>query len=191
RPFRDFQFMLFWFAIFLSGVAFVQFIEILPLFYKNVIHLNEQHIGYLLAMNGFLIFLTEMPIVEVIQKKYNHNNLVIIGLLLFAVSFFILNIDHSVWVIVLAMILLTYGEIFSFPFSNTYAMERAKKGNQGEYMAFYALTFSSAFIVGPKIGMYFVEHHGFASLWYFVTGLLLIACLVMLWLRRVVKNDKL
>ncbi len=183
-PYKDFQFMLFWIAIFLSGVAFIQFIEILPLFYNEVIHLEEQKIGYLLALNGFLIFLTEMPIVDYFDKKYHHIKLVIFGMLLFAASYFILNLDHSIWVIILGMVLLTFGEIFSFPFSNTYAMERSKKGNQGAYMAMYGMTYSAAFIVGPIFGMYIVDNYGYAMLWYAVTGLLLVSCVFLIWLKR-------
>ncbi len=190
KPYKDVQFMLFWFAIFLSGVAFVQFIEILPLFYSSEIHLSEQHIGYILAMNGFLIFLTEMPIVQHLEKKYNHNNLVIIGMLLFAVSFFVLNMSHSIWVVLFGMLLLTYGEIFSFPFSNTYAIKRAKKGNQGEYMAMYAMTFSAAFIVGPTMGMYLVDHYGYTTLWYVVSGILILSSLVLLFLKRSIRIEK-
>lgn len=190
-PYRDFQFILFWIAIFLSGVSFVQFIEILPLFYNEVIHLNEQEIGYLLALNGFLIFLTEMPIVDYLDKKFHHIKLVMFGMLLFAASFIILNLYHSTWIAIIGMLLLTYGEIFSFPFSNTYAMERSKKGNQGQYMAMYSMTFSFAFIVGPLMGMYLVDNFGYATLWYVVTGILLLSCLMLIWLKRTIENEKL
>jgi len=189
-PYKDFQFMLFWVAIFLSGVAFIQFIEVLPLFYNEIIHLDEQKIGYLLALNGGIIFLTEMPIVDYFDKKYNHIKLVIFGMLLFAASYFVLNLSHAIWVIVLGMVLLTFGEIFSFPFSNTYAMERSKKGDQGAYMAMYGMTYSAAFIVGPIFGMYIVDNYGYAVLWYAVTGLLLISCIVLVWLKYNIDNER-
>ncbi len=188
-PYKDFQFMLFWFAIFLSGVAFIQFIEILPLFYDKEIHLNEQKIGYLLALNGLIIFLVEMPIVDYFDKKYNHIKLVIFGMILFALSYFILNLSHQIWVIIVGMLLLTFGEIFSFPFSNTYAMKRAKRGNQGAYMAMYGMTYSTAFIVAPTFGMHLVDNYGFKVLWYAVTALLIVACFVLIWLKYNIYNE--
>ena len=188
-PYRDFQFIIFWFAIFLMGVSFVQFIEVLPLFYHDVINLDEKSIGLLLALNGFIIFLTEMPIVTYLEKKYNHIKLVIYGLILFALSFLILNLYHSVFVAFIGMLLLTFGEIFSFPFSNTYAMERSKKGNQGAYMAFYAMTFSAAFIIGPKLGMHLVDNFGYGTLWYSVTAILALSIILMIWLSSHIKNE--
>jgi predicted MFS family arabinose efflux permease len=188
-PYKDFQFILFWIAIFLSGVAFIQFIEILPLFYKNIIKLNEEQIGLILALNGFLIFLTEMPIVDYLDKKYHHIKLVIFGMMLFATSFVILNFSHSIWIVILGMVLLTYGEVFSFPFSNTYAMERSKKGNQGAYMAMYGMTYSAAFIIAPIIGMYITDHYGYETLWYVVTGILLLSCVMLIWLKKNIDKE--
>jgi len=184
-PYFDFQFVLFWIALVLGGFAFVQYFYTMPLFYSEVIHLDEQAIGYILALNGLLIFLIEMPIVDhFVKKKTLHINLMIYGTILFAMSFFVLNMSHSLIVIVLAMVFLTVGEILNFPFSNTYAMERSKRGNQGEYMAFYVITFSVSNILGPNIGLQLVSKYGYDFLWNFSTGVLLLSCLMFLWLKK-------
>jgi len=190
-PYKDFQFVLFWFAIFLMGFSFVQIIEILPLFYHDVIKLDEQIIGYLWALNGGLIFLTEMPIVEKIEKKFNHIKLIIFGMVLFALSFLVLNTLHNMWIAIIGMLLLTFGEVFSFPFSNTYAMERSKKGNQGAYMAMYGMTFSVAFILGPNVGMYVVDSFGYETLWNSIVGVIVLSIIMLLWLKKQVKKDSL
>lgn len=189
-PYKDTPFLIFWFAMFLMAVSFVQFIETLPLFYNDVIHLDEQSIGYLLALNGGLIFLIEMPIVEYLEKKHNQIKLVIVGLVLFALSFIVLNTFHSTLIAVIGMLLLTFGEIFSFPFSNTFAMERSKKGNQGSYMALYGMTFSAAFIISPKMGMYVLDRYGYTTLWNLVTIILILSILIMLLLRRAMDKEK-
>ena len=191
KPYRDYQFMLFWFAMFLSGIAFIQFIEVLPLYYSEIIKLSEQDIGYLLALNGFLIFATEMPIVAYVQHKFGQINLMIFGFILFAISFYMLNINHSLLVVITGMVLLTFGEVFSFPFSNTYAMHRSKKGNQGEYMAFYSMSFSAAFIVGPTFGMRIVNSFGYDVLWSAVGVLFLIAIALLIWMKRDVSSEEL
>jgi len=189
-PYKDIQFLLFWFAVFLMGFTFVQIIEILPLYYHDIIKLDEQTIGLLWALNGGLIFLTEMPIVEKIDKKFNHINLIIFGLILFAFSFIVLNTVFTLWIAIIGMLLLTLGEIFSFPFSNTFAMERSKKGNQGAYMALYGMTFSVAFILGPNIGMYVVENFGYSVLWYAMAGVLSLSMLILLYLKKKISIDK-
>ena len=189
-PYKDVPFLLFWFAVFLMGFTFVQIIEILPLYYHDVIKLDEQTIGLLWALNGGLIFLTEMPIVEKLEKKFNHTNLIIFGLVLFALSFLVLNTTYTLWIAIIGMLLLTFGEIFSFPFSNTFAMERSKKGNQGAYMAMYGMTFSVAFILGPNIGMYVVENFGYAILWDAMAGVLFLSITILFFLKRKIQSDK-
>ncbi len=56
---------------------------------------------------------------------------------------------------------MTVGEMIAFPFSNSFAVERAKKGNQGEYMALYAIAFSLSHIFSHNAGMQMVNKFGF------------------------------
>ena len=188
-PYKDKQFLIFWFAIFLCGFTFVQFIELWPLYYDKIIHINEQEIGLVIALNGILIFLLEMPIVDYLDKKFKHINLVIFGMVLFTLSFFVLTISHTLTMVVISMILISIGEIFSFPFSNTYALKRSERGSQGEYMAFYTMTFSAAFVVGP-LGMYLVNLYNFDFLWYFASGILLFAIGLLFLLKRNMNTEE-
>jgi predicted MFS family arabinose efflux permease len=186
-PFRDKPYLIFWFAMFLVGFTFVQYFSTIPLFYSKNMHLDEQHIGLLLALNGFLIFLTEMPIVHALEKsKLNRLSIVIGGTFLLLLSFLMLTISSWVGIAVLGMVLMTFGELFGFPFSNTFALERANKGNKGAYMAMYSMTFSFAHILGPNIGMQLTANFGFQITWYVMAFLLLISCGLLLWLRKIV-----
>jgi predicted MFS family arabinose efflux permease len=188
-PLRDGHFMIFWFAMFLIGFTFVQYFSTIPLFYSRNMQLDEQHIGLLLALNGFLIFLTEMPIVHAFEKSIiNRLSIVIGGTFLLALSFVVLNMSVWVGVAVLGMVLMTFGELFGFPFSNSFALERANKGNKGAYMAMYSMTFSFAHILGPNIGMQLTDNFGFQVTWYVMAFLLLISCALLFWLRKLVKE---
>jgi MFS family permease len=188
KPYRDFQFVIFWFAIFLSGIAFIQFIEVWPVFYNKIIHLNESQIGNLLALNGLLIFLLEMPIVDYFDKRISHIKLIIVGLFLFGLSFFILIFNQSIEIVIVSMVLISVGEIFCFPFSNIYALERSKKGNQGEYMAFFTMTYSAAFIIAP-IGLYLLKLYNFNIVWYLSTILIVISIFLIFLLQKNIKNE--
>lgn len=190
-PYRDRQYMIFWFAMFLIGFTFMQYFSTIPLFYSQNMQMNEEQIGLLLAMNGFVIFLFEMPIVHTFEKsKIEGLKIVVAGIFLLAISFFILNISNWIGIAIIGMLFMTFGEMLGFPFSNSYALDRAKRGNQGEYMALYSMTFSVAHILGPNIGMHLSDKYGFALTFYLMAILLLLACLLLFWLSRVVKNQK-
>ncbi len=184
-PYKDRQYMIFWFAMFLVGFTFMQYFSTVPLFYSQNMQMTEQQIGLLLATNGLIIFLLEMPVVHNLEKsKINGLRIVIIGVFLIAVSFFILNISNWIGIAIIGILFMTFGEILGFPFSNSYALDRAKKGNPGEYMAMYSMSFSFAHILGPNMGMHISEKYGFSMTFYLMGTLLLISCLLLFWLKR-------
>jgi len=189
-PYKDKQYMIFWFAMFLIGFTFMQYFSTVPLFYSQYMKMSEQQIGLLLATNGLVIFLLEMPIVHHIEKsKINGLGVVIIGVFLIAMSFFILNISYWIGIAIIGILFMTFGEVLGFPFSNSYALDRAKKGNPGEYMALYSMSFSFAHILGPNIGMHMSDKYGFSVTFYLMGSLLLISCLLLVWLKRKVKAE--
>ena len=188
-PYRDKHYLIFWFAMFLIGFTFMQYFSTIPLFYNEKLGLREEQIGLLLAMNGFLIFLVEMPIVHSLEKsKLEGLKIVIAGIFLLAISFLVLNISGWVGFAVVGMVFMTFGEILGFPFSNSYAMDRSDKGNKGEYMAMYSMSFSFAHILGPNIGMHLTEKFGFSFTWNVMAILLVFASILLFWLVNLSKK---
>ena len=88
------------------------------------------------------------------------------------------------------MLLMTVGEMIAFPFSNAFVIDRAKKGNQGEYMAFYSIAFSIAHIFGHNSGMQLVNKIGFDNTWSLFTALGFVGVLCLWILTRVIKKEK-
>lgn len=184
-PYKDKQYMVFWFAMFLVGFTFMQYFSTIPLYYSENLSLSEDSIGLMLAMNGLLIFLLEMPIVHGLEKgKLEDLKIVIAGVILLLLSFLVLSISAWIGVAIIGMVLMSFGEMLGFPFSNSYALDRSRKGNQGAYMAMYSMSFSFAHILGPNIGMQFSERFGFQSTWYLMGGICLLACLILLTINK-------
>jgi predicted MFS family arabinose efflux permease len=88
------------------------------------------------------------------------------------------------------MLLMTVGEMIAFPFSNAFAVERAKKGNQGEYMAFYAIAFSLAHIFSHNAGMQMVDKFGYEFTWNFITIFALVGVAILFLLMIILKKEK-
>lgn len=184
-PYKDGNYLIFWIAMFLIGFTFMQYFSTIPLYYSQILGLDEDKIGLMLALNGLLIFLLEMPIVHSLEKgKLDSLKIVIAGSFLLLLSFLILNIGPLIGLAIGGIVLMTFGEMLGFPFSNSYALDRSKLGNQGAYMAMYSMSFSFAHILGPNIGMQFSARYGFEATWYLMAGICLIACLVLFWLQR-------
>lgn len=189
-PYKDKPYLIFFLSIMFMGIAFMQFNSTMPVFFSKEVGMNEQQIGLLIALNGLLIFLLEMPLVHFLEKKQLDPLVVtLFGGALMVVTFLVLNLGTLIMFPVLAMVLLTFGEMISFPFSNTFAMQRAQRGLKGAYMALYTLTFSFAHIFGPNIGMHLSDRFGFVVTWYVMAGIMLISGILMGWVIQVLKKE--
>jgi predicted MFS family arabinose efflux permease len=188
-PYKDRQYLLFCLGILMMGIAFMQFFGTLPLYYDNVIGMSEKEIGLLLAGNGFLIFLLEMPLVHYLEKKkFKVLSMIIFGGWFFVLSFLVLPISSYILLPILGMLFLSIGEMISFPFSNTFAMTRSNRGKKGDYMALYTLTFSLSFIIGPNLGMHLSKQFGFNFTWFVMAGLMFVGNLFFYQLMRIQKK---
>lgn len=187
----DRAYLIFLGAMVLFGIVFLQYFSTMPLYYKNAHHLNEFNIGLLLGLNGFIIFIFEMPLIKWLENsRFTKSGLMLFGAILTGLSFLVLNLTSWVGVIVIGMFLMTVGEMIAFPFSNAFAMQRAKKGNQGEYMALYSISFSIAHIFGHNAGMQMVDAIGFDNTWYVITLLAALCVLLLFILKQYMRNKK-
>lgn len=180
--YKDKAFLIFLAAMTMFGIVFLQYFSTMPLYYKDIHHLTELEIGLLLGLNGAFIFILEMPLIKWLENtRYNKLELMVFGAILVGISFVVLNTTPWLGILLIGMLFMTVGEMITFPFSNAFAMQRAKKGNQGEYMALYSIAFSVAHIFGHNAGMQLADTVGFENTWYIMT-LLAVVCMSLLWL---------
>lgn len=188
--YKDKAFWIFLASMTLFGIIFLQYFSTMPLYYKDIHLLTELEIGLLLGLNGLFIFVLEMPLIKWLeQTKYSKPGLMIFGAILTIFSFLVLNITSWVGVLIVGMLLMTIGEMIAFPFSNAFAMQRAKKGNQGEYMALYTISFSISHIFGHNAGLQLVDNFGFDVTW-FIMGLLGFICVGLLYYLKLYLKSK-
>ena len=191
-PYKDKAFLVFLAALLLVGFTFMQYFSTIPLYYHDVHRLTEKEIGWLMSLNGLLIFVLEMPLVSYFEKgRFSKYRILAISTLIFALSFFILNTSVWIGVLVIGMILMSVGEMLNFPFSNSFAMSRAAKfNNQGDYMALFTMTFSIAHIFGHNSGMQLIAYVGYEVTWYIMGAMLMVSVLFLVWLRNIIRKEK-
>ncbi|GLB50613.1 MDR family MFS transporter [Neptunitalea lumnitzerae] len=188
----DIPYLMFFGCMVMFSFIFVQLMSTLPLFYEEYYHLPENVIGFILMTNGALIFIFEMPLVKYFEnKKIQHLNSVIIGVLLTALGFAVLLYTASMYAsILIGMVLLTFGEMVGFPFSNAFAVKRAKRGNFGAYMGLYSMAFSIAHIGGHKFGLESIKAYGFLQTWQFMAIIGAITVVFLFFLKRIIQKEK-
>jgi predicted MFS family arabinose efflux permease len=162
----DWNFILFLFASFITAFLFFQLFTTIPLYNTQKLKLSELQIGMLLALNGLLIFLFEMPLIGHLEKrKYEATKIILAGSVFMTLGFFCLLISKSIAIMALSIFFITLGQILLFSFSNTFAFTRAISGHEGKYMALYTMSFSVAQITSPKVGFSVIVSFSYFSNW--------------------------
>jgi predicted MFS family arabinose efflux permease len=189
--YKDKLFWLLLFTIFIIVMVFFQIFTTLPLYHNEKFGLTEFQTGMLLSLNGLLVFLFEMPIVSIVERK-NLNKIKIIayGALCVSLGYYVLLLDFWVPILVISIIFLSFGEILAFPFSNAVALNRAPKGQEGEYMGLFTMSFSLAHIACSKTGLDIIAHFGYLTNWVFMGTLGMVAVLCCIWLNRMLIAEK-
>lgn len=183
--YKDKSFLIFLIAMVIFGVIFLQFISTIPYFYKESVGLSEFEIGLLMALNGILIFIFEMPLIKWLEQRlYSKINLMLFGMLITVVSFLFLIIYPWLGFVIVSMVFLTLGEMIVFPFSNSFSLDRAKRGLKGEYMALYSIAFSISHIFAHNLGFHLINAYGFTFTWSIMAILGMLGLLFLFYLKN-------
>jgi len=166
-PYRDGVYLLFIVMVILYAICFFQLFTMQPVFYQSQWHLNVRLIGFLMALNGVLIAVTEMVIIHNLDGKRHPLQYIPLGVLMVGSGFLVLNIlPASAWTAFFVVMLITYGEILSMPFMNSFWIARTTPYNRGEYAALYTIAWSVAQSLGPYAGSQIIGVYGFYTFWW-------------------------
>ncbi len=189
--FSDKIFWVFLFISFITAMIFFQIFTTLPLYHHEKFGLTPLQTGLLMTLNGLLIFFLEMPIVSYFERKnVDKIKVVLWGSLLMSASFFALLLDFWAGMLVISILFITVGEMFAFPFSNSFAMNRAPRGHEGRYMALYTMSFSLAHIMSSKSGMEIISHVGYQINWLVMGILGLCAAFCAIYVQKMVADEQ-
>jgi predicted MFS family arabinose efflux permease len=174
--FRDSTYIKFILVTMLFAACFFQLFTNIPVYFKKELHLSEPYIGVLMALNGVIIALVEMVLVYKMEGRQRTTFLITTGVALVGVSFLALTLPAAGAALALLMIVVvTFGEIFSMPFMNTYWIGRTVPANRGQYAGLYTMAWSAAQCLGPALGAQVAEHQSFRLLWWIIGGMSLLA----------------
>lgn len=188
--FKDRIFWIFLFVSFVTAMIFFQLFTTLPLYHSEKFGLSEFQTGLLMTLNGLLIFALEMPFVGYFErKKVQKLKIILWGSLIMAASFYLLLINVWAGILIITMIMMSIGEIFAFPFSNTFAMSRAPKGHEGRYMALYTMSFSLAHIISSKVGLEIIAQFGYQVNWLVMGTFGVSAAFCCIWIQKLLKLE--
>ena len=185
-PYTDYKFMMFMFFSLCMLVSFFQMLFTVPLFMAEELGYTERHVGYFFGANGLLIFLTEMPLVHYLEKRYDNFRVMKFGALMMGLAILIFIFPFpSIVLIVFYTLFVSYGEIINFPFIASTSMDRASEHNIGKYMSVNTVMFSTSLILAPIVGTGLLEKFGYTVLF----SVMFTLCLISIFGLKILKEE--
>ena len=175
----DRRYLLFLSAIFLTGFVFFQHEGALPLFLVNVLSLSPAFYGMLFTINTVMIVFMEVPL-NAATAHWPHHRALAIGAFLFALGSGALAFASGPAMVVVAIVVWTFGEMMLFPQASAYVAEIAPPHRRGVYMGAYQLAFNLSFAIAPWAGTVALVQFGAQPLWIAVFLVGTVSALIMM-----------
>ena len=190
--YRDFRYLTFILLVAFFGISFFQLFASIPQYFSKVCHFNEDTIGLLLALNGLLVVIIEMPLVAALEKSQKIFSFIISGVLCIPVAMAILHFGQGMilWAVIYTL-MITLSEILAMPFMMNYSLSRPLKERQGQYSALYSIAYGLANIFAPLLGLGIADKYGWDAMFYFFIALSSLTALGFWFLKNAEKKTAL
>ena len=169
----DRRFLFFLGALFLTGIVFFQHEGALPLFLVEDLSLSPAFYGLLFTINTLMIVFMEVPL-NAATAHWPHRRGLALGAFLFAAGSGVFVFATGAELVILGIVVWTFGEMMLFPQASAYVADIAPAHRRGEYMGAYSLSFSLAFAFAPWAGTAIFAELGSIVLW---TAVFVVGCL--------------
>jgi predicted MFS family arabinose efflux permease len=154
------------FLTFLIGIVFLLFLNIYPLYLREVYLLSPSKIGIVMAANGLAIILFQIHLAQFLNK-FNILRVIGVGGFFICLGYFILPFYSGFYYAIFAITVMTFGEMAVLPFSNNFVAMIAPRGCQGKYLGLVQSAFTLPLLLTPTLGAYIYTEFGANSVWYF------------------------
>jgi MFS family permease len=147
------------FLVFLSAIALLVFVyyqaqtATLPIHVTEVAHLRKADYGLLLALNGVLVVLFELPLSSWTMHR-PAKPVIGAGFALIGLGFGLTAIARDLPMLMLTVAIWTFGEMISAPVAYAYVADIAPEHLRGRYQGLFGVFFGSGAVTGPAVGSF-------------------------------------
>ena len=176
---RDRRLLLLLLGVLPVAVVFFQHVAAMALFLVRDLGFSEASYGLLATLNTLLVVAFEVPLNSA-MARWPAGKTLALGSVLPGAGFGLLAFAHAPGMVVVSVVVWTFGEIVLFPGLNAAVAALAPEARRGEYMGLYMMAFNLAFAIGPWAGTAILEAWGGPTLWTgtFLAGLV---SAILLW----------
>lgn len=160
----DTAFMMFLGASILMGLVYMNMGTTLGVYLRDVHTVTEAGYGLILSLNAAMVVFFQFPITRRIEGKAPLL-VMMVGSLLYAFGFGMYGFIASFVLFLLAMVIITIGEMLVAPVSQSITAGLAPEDMRGRYMAVFGFSFGIPFAVGPLLAGLILDNLNPDLLW--------------------------
>jgi len=176
RVFKDTPFVAFIGVTIMMSLVYMNMNTTLGVFLRDQHGLPEVGYGSLLSINAILVVLFQFWIARRLEK-YKPILMMAVGSLLYAIGFSMYGFISAYALFVIAMVVITIGEMIVSPFQQALVAGFAPEAMRGRYMAVSGLSWGIAFAIGPYFAGRILDSANPNMLWAFCGFLGMLATL--------------
>lgn len=165
RVFRDSIFVTFLFVTFLEVLIYMNMNTTLGVFLRDVHNVPESGYGWILSLNAAMVVVMQFWITRRLGKQ-KPMRMMAAGTALYAIGFAMYGFVSAYAFFLLAMIIITIGEMVLAPFAQSLVASFAPEEMRGRYMAVSGLTWGLSFAVGPYLAGLIFDNFNPNWLWF-------------------------
>ncbi len=147
---RDGTFVLFLGACTLMILVYVQMTSTLAVYLRDSHAVSEQGFGYILSLNAAMVVLFQFSVTRW-TARYRPLVTMAAGTLLYAVGFGMYGLVSAYPYFLVAMVIITIGEMMVSPISEALVAQFAPEDMRGRYMAIFGFRWVIPMAVGPLL----------------------------------------
>jgi len=178
---KDKVFMVFIAASILVTIVYMQMNTTLSVYLRDIHNVPPQHYGYLISMNALLVVLFQFFITRK-TRRFRPLHVIAAGAFLYAIGFGMYGVVDSYAFFILAMLIITLGEMLIVPISQSMVSLLAPEAMRGRYMAVFGFSWAIPAAIGPLLAGLIMDYSNPDWVWYAAFVSAMVAVTIFMWL---------
>lgn len=173
---RDGAYMAFLVAGVLMGLVYQQMYNSLSVYLRDAHGIQSQGYGFLMTTSAITVILLQFQVTRKI-KSHAPFLLMALGTLFYMAGFSMFGFVTAYWLFMLAIVIITIGEMIIMPTSQALTANFAPADMRGRYMAVFSLMWTLPSTFGPTAAGVILDNYNPNLLWYIGGGLCAVSAL--------------
>jgi MFS family permease len=188
RVFKDSIYLIFLFLCILMLLVYQQENTTLSVYLRDNHQIPPSQYGYILSCCAVLVVLTQFWFSNW-TKKFPPMLMMALGCFFFMIGFTMIGFVSVFWLFLVALLIVTVGEMIAFPVGQALAARFAPEDMRGRYMGIFSLTWSIPTTIGPVMAGAILDSQNPNLVWYISTIICAVAILGFYILHQKVKGQ--